>query len=194
LEWDIWLLPSTLKAEARRYLRDMSEKEMHPLVQLAKNTIEKYVRERQVFKVKDLTPEMKERAGVFVSLKKGGNLRGCIGTFEATTNNIAEEIIRNAIQSATQDPRFEPVRPEELDSLEYSVDVLTSPQPVKNIGQLDAKKQGIIVQSGWKRGLLLPDLEGVDSVQKQIQICMLKAGIREGEPLEIMSFEVRRYK
>ncbi|HJX04137.1 MAG TPA: AmmeMemoRadiSam system protein A [Dehalococcoidia bacterium] len=172
----------------------MAQNEIHPLVQLAKRTVEKFVRERQVLKAKDLTPEMRERAGVFVSLKKAGDLRGCIGTFEPTRSNVAEEIIHNAIQSATQDPRFEEVRPDELDSLEYSVDILTPPQPVKDIQQLDAKKQGIIVQSGWKRGLLLPDLEGVDSVQRQIEICMLKAGIRQGEPIELMSFEVRRYK
>jgi AmmeMemoRadiSam system protein A len=142
----------------------------------------------------ELTEEMKQRAGVFVSLKKHGQLRGCIGTFEPTRQNIAEEIVRNAISSATGDPRFSPVGEEELPDLEYSVDVLTSPEPVINRSELDPKKYGIIVESGYRRGLLLPDLEGVDTVEEQISICRRKAGIAEDEPVNLYKFEVRRYK
>jgi AmmeMemoRadiSam system protein A len=167
---------------------------MHPLVRLAKETVESYVRNGTTSKPEELTPEMKERAGVFVSLKKRGMLRGCIGTFEPAKANVAEEIIANAISSSTRDPRFPPVTPAELDQLEYSVDVLTTPEPVKSTADLDPKKYGVIVESGWRKGLLLPDLEGVDSVEHQIEICRAKAGIGPNEPVKLYRFEVKRYK
>jgi AmmeMemoRadiSam system protein A len=167
---------------------------MHPLVKLARDTVESYVRERKVPKPKEITPEMKERAGVFVSLKKHGDLRGCIGTFEPSRANVAEEIISNAISSATRDPRFSPVAPNELADLDYTVDVLTSPEPVKSAEQLDPRRYGVIVECGGRRGLLLPDLDGVDTVQRQIEICCFKAGIDPGEPVKLYRFEVRRYK
>jgi len=167
---------------------------LHPVVELAKETVESYIREGKTPQPKELTPEMRERAGVFVSLHKHGQLRGCIGTFEPKEKNVAEEIIANAISSSTGDPRFPPVTVSELDDLEYSVDILTKPEPVADISQLDHKKYGVIVESGWKKGLLLPDLEGVDSVEEQIAICRLKAGILAGEPVKLYRFRVRRYK
>lgn len=167
---------------------------MHPLVRLAKETVETYVREGKIPRPKEVTPEMRERAGVFVSLHKHGELRGCIGTFEPTRDNVAEEIIANAIGSSTMDPRFPPVDQSELEDLEYSVDVLTNPEPVTDISQLDHQKYGVIVESGLKKGLLLPDLEGVDSAEEQIAICRLKAGISAGEPIKLYRFEVRRFK
>lgn len=167
---------------------------MHRLVQLAKRTVETYVKEGKVLKAEELTPEMRERAGVFVSIHKGGELRGCIGTFEPQRANVAEEVIANAISSATRDPRFFPITPDELEDLDYSVDVLTTPEPVKSQDQLDAKRYGVIVEAGWRKGLLLPDLEGVDSVDEQIDICRQKAGIAADEPVRLYRFEVRRYK
>ena len=172
----------------------MPKEKLHPIVQLAKDTVENYVRTGKIIKPETLTEEMKQKAGVFVSIHKKGNLRGCIGTFEPTQENVAQEIIHNAIQSATQDPRFNSIKSSELEDLDYSVDVLTSPKPVEDIGKLDAKKQGIIVQCGWRRGLLLPDLEGVDTVDQQIEICKMKAGIAPSEPVDTFCFEVRRYK
>jgi len=166
---------------------------MHPVVRLAKETVETYVRDGRIFRPRELTPEMMERAGVFVSLHKHGELRGCIGTFEPTRENVAEEIIANAINSSTMDPRFPPVDASELDDLEYSVDILTRPEPVTDVSQLDHQKYGIIVESGVKKGLLLPDLEGVDSVEEQIAICRLKAGISAEEPIKLYRFEVRRF-
>ena len=168
---------------------------MHPLVELAKETIESYVKEGKVPQPPlELAPEMNERAGVFVSLKIGGALRGCIGTFEPTRLNVAEETIANAISSATRDPRFLPVGPEELAQLEYSVDVLTEPEAVESEADLDPKRYGVIVESGWQKGLLLPDLEGVDTVEQQLEITRAKAGIGPDEPVNLYRFEVRRYR
>jgi AmmeMemoRadiSam system protein A len=167
---------------------------LHPVAKLAKKAVESYIRDGKSPTPRRLTPEMRQRAGVFVSLHKHGQLRGCIGTFEPAKDNVAKEIIANAISSSTGDPRFPPVTASELDDLEYSVDILTRPEPVTDIGQLDHKKYGVIVESGWRRGLLLPDLEGVDSVEEQIAICRLKAGIPAGEPVKLYRFEVKRFK
>ena len=169
-------------------------KELHPAVELAKKTVESYIRDGKVPQLREPTPEMKEQAGVFVSIHKHGELRGCIGTFEPAKDNVAEEITTNAISSATRDPRFPPVTAPELDELEYSVDILTKPEPVADISQLDHKEYGVIVESGWKKGLLLPDLEGVDSVEEQITICRIKAGISVDEPIKLYRFQVRRYQ
>ena len=167
---------------------------MHPLVRLAKDTIESYVRDRTMLRPKELTPEMTERAGVFVSLKVGGMLRGCIGTYDPAKANVAEEIVENAISSATRDPRFPPISADELVDLEYSVDVLTTPEPVEGEAELDAKRYGVIVECGGRKGLLLPDLEGVDTVARQIEICRSKAGILPHQPVQLYRFEVKRYK
>jgi len=107
---------------------------------------------------------------------------------------VAEEIITNAISSATRDPRFLPIAASELKDLSYSVDVLTKPEPIKSKDQLNPKKYGVIVESGLRRGLLLPDLEEVDTVDYQIDICRQKAGIMPDEPIKLYRFEVKRYK
>jgi len=165
-----------------------------PEVELAKNTIEKYVKSGNKISIPDNIPdEMKEKAGVFVSIKKHGELRGCIGTFIGTRNNIAEEIIENAIAASTQDPRFSPVKPFELADLEISVDVLTAPEQVESTKDLDAKKYGVIIKSGTRKGLLLPDLEGVTTPQQQIAICRQKACIGDKELVELYRFSVRRF-
>ena len=169
-------------------------KGMSPLAKLARETVEAYVKEGKPPQPEELTPEMKQRAGVFVSIHKLGDLRGCIGTFEPTQDNVAEETITNAISSATRDPRFPPITPSELKDLSYNVDVLTNPEPIEGKDQLDPKKYGVIVEAGWRRGLLLPDLEGVDSADYQIDICRQKAGIAPDEPIKLYRFEVRRYK
>ncbi len=171
----------------------VSTKAVHPLVRLAKDSVETYVRKGTRLKDYQVSPEMKERAGVFVCMKKFGQLRGCIGTFDSSCSNIAEETISNAISSATRDPRFPPVSTQELPNLDYTVDVLTRPEPVPDTGSLDAKRYGVIVEAGYRRGLLLPDLEGVDTPEQQIDICRMKAGIGPEEPLKLYRFEVKRY-
>ena len=168
---------------------------MHELVALAKKSIEAFVRNgKELSPPKELTPEMSVKAGVFICLKKKGNLRGCIGTFMPCTENVAQEIIKNAISAATQDPRFEPVTEDELDELDYSVDVLSPPEKVSDISELDPKKYGVIVVHGARKGLLLPDLEGVDSVEEQLRIAKMKAWINPDEKVEIFRFMVSRYR
>ena len=170
------------------------KKQLDPIVKLAKEAVESYISQRRIIKPVELTPEMKERAGVFVSIKKHGELRGCIGTFEPTRANVAEEVVANAISSATRDPRFLQVTAAELDDLQYSVDILTRPEPVKSVKELDPKKYGVIVESGFRRGLLLPDLKGVDTADEQIMICRAKAGISDNEPVKLYRFQVRRHR
>ena len=139
-------------------------------------------------------PEMKnDRAGVFVSIHEDGRLRGCIGTFLPTRENIAREIISNAVSASTRDPRFDPIGPEELQRLEINVDVLSAPERIESKAELDVKRYGVIVSCGSRRGLLLPDLDGVDTVDEQVSIAMRKGGIREGEKITLERFEVIRH-
>lgn len=175
----------------------MQEKEsrMSEIAKLAKDTVELYIKTKKVMSLpKDLSIELKQKRGVFVSIKKKGELRGCIGTLSPTQPNLALEIINNAISSATRDPRFPPVKEDELKDLTYSVDVLGDSELVKEKSELNPERYGVIVESGWKRGVLLPDLEGVDSVEEQLDIALRKAGIRSNEKYEIYRFEVKRYK
>jgi len=168
---------------------------MHPLVELAKKSVETYVREGIVKKPQNRTlPDMPEKAGVFVCLKKRGQLRGCIGTFMPSCENICDETIMNAIAAATKDPRFRPVEKSELQDLDYSVDILSLPEKVTDTKLLDPRRYGIIVASGNRRGLLLPDLEGVDTVEKQLSIAKMKADIEPHEEVEIYRFEVKRFR
>lgn len=168
-------------------------------VQIARETIGLKIRRNKVpepdrFKtLVDREPWLLERAGVFVSLKKNGELRGCIGTTAATTESVLAEIIQNAISAATRDPRFVPVTTDELHELHISVDVLGAPDPVTSRADLDPRVYGVIVRSGLKTGLLLPDLDGVDSVDEQLVIACRKAGIRPEESYEIERFRVTRY-
>lgn len=166
-----------------------------PLVALARETVESYIKNGSAPIVPaDMPQEYKKRkAGVFVSLHEHHDLRGCIGTIEPQRDSIAEEVIANAISASTADPRFPAVKSDELDYLEYSVDVLGIPEPVESLIQLDPKRYGVIVSHGWKRGLLLPNLEGVDTVSDQIAIAKRKAGIAPDEDAKIERFEVVRH-
>jgi AmmeMemoRadiSam system protein A/AmmeMemoRadiSam system protein B len=167
-----------------------------PFVRLARLSLETYVKTGKYAELPDDLPdEMKKtRAGAFVSLKKDGMLRGCIGTIEPTQDSVAEEILRNAVSAAVHDPRFDPVAPDELPELVYSVDVLGKPEPADSPEQLDAGRYGVIVQNGARRGLLLPDLAGVDTVEKQIAIARKKAGIGPDESVRLWRFEVVRHQ
>lgn len=172
------------------------KREEDAYVRLARQTLESYIINRKRIKKNEGMEEsmLKNRAGVFVSLKMDGNLRGCIGTILPTCECIADEIIQNAISAGTEDPRFYPVTEDELSRIEYSVDVLDVSQPIQSIEELDTKRYGVIVTKGKKRGLLLPNLEGIDTPDKQVSIALQKAGILPGEKYTMERFEVVRHK
>ena len=132
-------------------------------------------------------------AACFVSLKKHGQLRGCIGTLEPAESGLGLEIVRNARSAAFHDPRFHRVRPDELEDLVCSVDVLGESERCE-IDDLDPMVYGVIVRSGMRRGVLLPDLEGVEEVVQQVDIALQKAGIGRGEPYGVERFTVTRYR
>jgi len=165
-------------------------------VTLARLSLETYIKSGRPVGIPDNLPEemIKNRAGVFVSLKKYGQLRGCIGTISPITDSIAQEIIRNAISAGVEDPRFPPVGEEELDELDYSVDVLSEAEPINSVDELDVYRYGVIVSSGRKRGLLLPNLEGIDTVEEQVSIAKRKAGIYDNEAVRLERFEVVRHQ
>lgn len=190
-EKDILKELETKKEEKLKKIRDRESE----YVKLARKSIEEYIRNKKYIEVpEDLPGEMlKEKRGVFVSLKKNGDLRGCIGTTAPTTNNVAEEIVKNAVEAAVGDPRFAPVEEKELDKIIYSVDVLMPAEDTKR-EDLDPKKYGVIVNSGYKGALLLPDLEGIDTVEEQLDVVLRKAGINSGEQYSLQRFEVLRYR
>ena len=178
----------------RQECREKAEKS-DAYVRLARASVESWVRRRERLAApRDLPREMLDRqAGAFVSLHENGRLRGCIGTIMATQKNVAEEILQNAVSACSRDPRFLPVTPEELDRLEISVDILGDLEPISSPAELDVKRYGVVVSCGAKRGLLLPNLDGVDTVEEQIRIARQKGGIREDEPYRLERFEVVRH-
>ncbi|SHG75472.1 uncharacterized protein, PH0010 family/AmmeMemoRadiSam system protein A/AmmeMemoRadiSam system protein B [Thermosyntropha lipolytica DSM 11003] len=185
-------LLSRLKKEREELIKKRRENESMP-VRWARQVIESYVKKGVIPELPpDLASLKKERKGAFVSLKKDGRLRGCIGTIFPCYDNLAEEIAYNAISAATRDPRFLPVEEDELEEIVYSVDVLEKPEPCTR-EDLDPKKYGVIVSKGNRKGLLLPDLEGVDTVEEQLKIALQKAGIGEDEDYRIERFTVTRY-
>ena len=166
-----------------------------PYVRLARASLESWIREHKKLSIPDWVPEemCTQKAGAFVSIHEHGNLRGCIGTILSTTDSVAEEIIQNAISASTRDPRFYPIRKDELPNLDISVDVLGSPEVIDSPSLLDVKRYGVIVSYGRRRGLLLPDLDGVDTVEDQIDIARQKGGIRSTDPYTLERFEVIRH-
>ena len=180
-------------AEEKRLER--IRKESDPWVDLARQSVESYVLRRRVMTVPEGLPEemTRTRAGAFVSIHKNGALRGCIGTIAPTRDSLAEEIIQNAVSAAARDPRFDPIAPEELKWLEIHVDVLEPPEDIESEDDLDIKEYGVIVSRGHRRGLLLPDLEGVDTVTRQVAIARQKAGIGPEEKVKLQRFRVVRH-
>lgn len=163
-------------------------------VKLARESLLHYLNHNKEMKIPEWISESlkKSKRGVFVSYKKKGQLRGCIGTIYPVTENVATEIIRNSIEAGIYDPRFNSITLDELDDLEVSVDELSEPEKASK-EELDPKRYGVIVSSGMKRGLLLPDLEGVETAEQQLSIALQKAGIRS-EDYEIERFEVIRHR
>lgn len=194
--------------EQRHFLKALEDKinteDSSPYVRLARAVINKYVKTHKRLSFPSDLPEglekvlpaeaVSERAGAFVSVHKNGMLRGCIGTIAPVQDSIAEEIINNAISAVSRDPRFNPVREDELGLLEINVDILGKPEFIDGPDKLDVKRYGVIVTCGSKCGLLLPDLEGVDTVDYQIKIAMQKGGISPDDDYRLQRFEVIRYK
>ena len=164
-------------------------------VKLARESLESYITKGEVITIPEGLPEemLEKQAGAFVSIHENGMLRGCIGTIFPTTSCVAQEIIDNAVSASTRDPRFDPITSEELRWLEINVDVLGEPEDIDSPEELDVKKYGVIVSCGGRRGLLLPDLDGVDTVEQQIKIAMRKGGIEPGEKIKLQRFTVTRH-
>lgn len=183
-----------IEEKERKRMEEIRKNES-PYVRLARRSLEHYINTGEYLEIPPDTPEelLNTRKGVFVSLKKDGALRGCIGTIEPVRENLALEIIRNAVAAGTEDPRFEEVTKEELDSIVYSVDILYEPEKVQSKEELDVEKYGVIVSAGFRRGLLLPNLEGIDTVDEQISIALRKANISPNENYTIERFRVDRY-
>jgi len=173
-------------------LSDLSGKSCY--AELAEQALRHYLERGRPLKAPHpLPPQFEGQAGVFVSIKMGGKLRGCIGTVEPVRNNLAEEIIANSISAGVRDPRFPPVRTEELKEINFSVDILSPMEKVNSAADPDPKRYGLLVKSGQRSGLLLPDLEGIDTVAQQMEIARRKAGILPGEPVELYRFTVTRH-
>lgn len=204
---------------------------MNPLVLLVKEAVETFVKEgrvispsddlsaapgeprlwREEFSRGEFAELLKQKSGTFVTIMKNGKLRGCIGTYLATKENIVKEVISNTIAAATEDYRFGPIKKEELPHLSYVVYILNEPELVKDISELNPQKYGIIIKTTpithpntsvvfnghlpYKSGLLLPDLEGVDTVEKQISLACQKGGINAlEEKVLIYKFTVKKFK
>ena len=169
------------------------------LLSLAKKAISHYLKTKEKISPPPETPSslLKEKAGVFVSIKKKGKLRGCVGTFLPTKENIAKEVIESAILAGFFDDRFPPLTEEELNSLTFTVYILNEPSLIKEISELDPKKYGILVKSlsSKKIGLLLPDIEEIKTVNDQILIACQKAGIDPlNEKFLIFKFTAKKYE
>ena len=186
---DQYLAQQEKKLDAARSAED-------PYVKLARASVEHYILHHKKLPLpQDLPSELvSRRAGAFVSIHEHGRLRGCIGTIAPVQDSLAQEIIDNAVSASTRDPRFDPIKADELAWLEISVDVLGDPEPISSPRELDVKRYGVIVTKGRKRGLLLPDLHGVDTVEQQISIAKSKAGIAEWDRnVQLQRFEVVRH-
>ncbi|ACB83837.1 AmmeMemoRadiSam system protein A [Natranaerobius thermophilus JW/NM-WN-LF] len=173
-----------------------SNKESQLALYLAREGLKHYLRyEKYLEPPEEMPPLFYTKRGTFVSLKeKDDNLRGCIGTLEATQNNLAQEIIQNAVSAGVRDPRFPPVKLTELDDIKVSVDIISPLEKVSGLDQLDPSKYGLVVEKGYRRGVLLPDLEGINTPKEQLAISAQKAGLSPSDSnLTLYRFEVTRF-
>jgi MEMO1 family protein len=166
---------------------------MHPLVDLAMRSVKYRLEKNKILPCPDPLPkEMNERAGTFVSIKKNGLLRGCIGTISPRYANLCEEVIQNAIKAANEDPRFPAIELNELKELTFSVDVLTIPEKINDLTSLNVERYGLIVHSENKRALLLPNLVNIKTIDEQLKVCLKKGDIKTTEKYELYRFTVKR--
>ncbi|PIQ96039.1 MAG: AmmeMemoRadiSam system protein A [Nitrospinae bacterium CG11_big_fil_rev_8_21_14_0_20_56_8] len=166
----------------------------NPFVTLAQDSIRYYLDHSQPLPCpEELPEELRRKAAAFVSIKKGRELRGCIGTLTPTRPSLAEEIIHNAISAATRDPRFSSVTREEIPYLAVSVDVLTPMEEISGLSGHDTRRYGLVVKCGDRQGVLLPDLEGIDDARDQLGYCLRKGRVGENENYQMFRFEVQRF-
>ena len=170
----------------------------HPLVKLAELAVTSYITKGATIVPPDWIPKkyINTNAGTFVTIKENNELRGCIGTYAPTKENVAKEIITNAIDAATSDPRFKPIGIKDLGNLSYEVYILEKPEQIKSLSELNPQKLGVIVFSSQKNSsaLLLPSLEGIDSVEQQLSCVTQKAGIDpRQEKLTIIKFKTEKF-
>lgn len=168
---------------------------MHSLVKLAIRSVECFIKTGKPLPIPNPLPEfLKQNAGIFVSIKHQGTLRGCIGTIKPKYKNLAEEVIQNSLRAASEDPRFKPIEQRELSSLTFSVDVLTPLEKIENLKGHNIKKFGLLAQGKGKQGLLLPDLENIKSAEQQLEVCLKKGGFSECDQYDLYRFKVNRLK
>jgi AmmeMemoRadiSam system protein A len=167
--------------------------ENHPLVSLAIQSVKHQLEKGFPLPCPSPLPKgMQQQAGTFVTIKKNRLLRGCIGTIQPKYANVAEEVIQNAIKAMSEDPRFPAVEIQELKELTFSVDILTIPEKIKDTASLDVKRYGLIVQNENKKGLLLPNLENIKTIDQQLKACLNKGGMKETDNYELYRFKVKR--
>ena len=167
---------------------------MHPLVKLASQSVKYFIETGESLPYRDtLTDNFKQKAGTFVTIRNQGSLRGCIGTLSPKYKNLAEEVIRNAIRSANEDPRFDPIEKKELAFLTFSVDVLTPLEKINDLENHNVKQFGLIVRGEGKQGVLLPDLENINSAKQQLEVCLKKGGFKDSDTYRLFRFKVERF-
>jgi len=188
------LLSRIIQKEEKKM--ELIRKDESNYVSLARKSLEYYIKEGKIMELPDNMDKkiLEDKKGTFVTIYKDGMLRGCIGTIEPTKENLALEIINNAVSAGIEDPRFDIVEKNELDNLVYSVDILSKPEEILSIDELDVKRYGVIVRKEGRSGLLLPNLDGVDSIEEQVSIALSKAGIKPNEEYELERFEVIRHR
>ena len=168
---------------------------MHPLVKLAIQAVEHFIETGKPLPCPNPLPDdLKQNSGAFVTIKNQDLLRGCVGTMTPKHTNLAEEVIRNAILSTNEDPRFDPVEKRELPSLTFSVDVLTPLEKINDLEEHNIKQFGLLVRGEGKQGVLLPNLDNIKTTNQQLKVCLRKGGFKNNNTYELFRFEVKRYK
>ena len=167
---------------------------MYPLVKLASQSVKHFIETGKSLPYHDPLPDnFKQKAGTFITIRNQGSLRGCIGTISPKYKNLAEEVIGNAIRSANEDPRFDPIEKKELASLTFSVDVLTPLEKINDLKDHNVKQFGLIVRGEGKQGVLLPELDNINSANQQLEVCLKKGGFKDSDTYELFRFKVERF-
>lgn len=188
-------LVSFYNSKQKQEIKDVRKAESI-YVKLARQSLEYFVKHRKILELPENLPEknINNRAAVYVSIMKWGQLRGCMGTITPTHENLGKEIIHDAIDAGIYDPLFNPVQEHELENLVYYVDILGEPEEIKGIEELNLSRYGVIVSIGNRVALVLPKMIGINTIEKQVELALLRAGIQKNEKYLLERIEVRHYK